>query len=46
MASLTTPTATAEEEVPSLPSLTATSSTSPNVKVEIQSTEEQEAALA
>ena len=46
MASLTTPTATAEEEVSSLPSLiTAESSTPPNVKVEIQITEEEEAAL-
>jgi hypothetical protein len=46
MASLTTPTATAEEEVSSLPSLiTAESSTPPSVKVEIQITEEEEAAL-
>jgi len=45
MPSTNTPTAAAEEGVPSFPSLTATSSTSHNVKVEIQFTEGQEVAL-
>jgi len=45
MPSTNTPTAAAEEGVPSFPFLAVTSSTSPNVKVEIQITEEQEAAL-